>query len=75
MISIRIIRQKWVTVVTARNFGSAARNMAALGWPRARIRAALRMKQERLAAALAPRGPGLWGEYAGVISRELRRAA
>ena len=75
MIETRIIRQKRVTVVTARNFGSAARNMARAGWSRARIAAALRMKRERLAVELADKGPGLWGDYAGVISRELRRAA
>jgi hypothetical protein len=73
VISTLIIRGRRVLVVAKRPRASAARNMARAGWPASRIRLALGLKAERLAALLDGSNGGFWGAYARVISQEMRR--
>jgi hypothetical protein len=74
VISTLIIRGRRIVVVAERPKGSAARNMARAGWPPSRIRRALGLRPERLAALLDGSNGGFWGAYARVISEEMRRA-
>jgi hypothetical protein len=72
----RIIRGRRVMVVRTRKFLSAAPAMAARGWSRRKICAALRVSPERVALVLAaPVSASVWGEFAGMIAEEMRRAA
>lgn len=70
----RIVRGRRILVVKPRRFGSAARNMAARGWPAFRICAALRMKRGRLAKELSAANGSIWGAFAAVLADEMRRA-
>jgi hypothetical protein len=74
VISTLLIRGRRVLVVSERPKASAARNMARAGWPASRIRLALGLRAERLAALLDGSNSGFWGAYARVISEEMRRA-
>ena len=64
-----------IAVYSRRRRLSAARKMAALGMPASAISAALRMKPGVVAAICAAPKDSIWGELAGLVAEEMRRAA